>query len=154
MHDELPIRGKAALAAEALVAWMRWLAGGDEGTTERAVQLTQPQAPIWISLSANGTFGHALSLRHIATLCEKRLGTSKVHALRHTFARALEDAGAKVSDIQARLGHTSLDTTGRYLAQLHHGENPHLAHITTLYGLTPKVPALAREDDLGDQHQT
>jgi hypothetical protein len=28
-----------------------------------------------------------------------------------TFARALEDAGAKVSEIQAQLGHESLDTT-------------------------------------------
>jgi len=30
-------------------------------------------------------------------------------------ARAMEDAGAKVSEIQARLGHDSLATTGRYL---------------------------------------
>ena len=30
------------------------------------------------------------------------------HSLRHTFARMMEDAGAKVSDIKARLGHDSL----------------------------------------------
>ncbi len=70
---------------------------------------------------------------------EQRLGTSKVHALRHTFARALEDAGAKVSEIQARLGHTSLETTGRYLARLHDGENPHLSSMAALYGLRDRV---------------
>ncbi len=83
----------------------------------------------------HGTAGHPLTARAIAHLCEKRLGTSKVQALRHTFARALEDAGAKVSEIQAALGHADLGTTGRYLARLHQGENRHLARLSGLYGL-------------------
>jgi integrase len=91
--------------------------------------------PIWVSLARNGTAGHPLTARAIAQLCEKRLGTSKVHALRHTFARAMEDAGAKVSEIQAALGHADLGTTGRYLARLHQGENRHLARLSGLYGL-------------------
>ena len=41
-----------------------------------------------------------------------------MHALRHTFAKAMEDSGAKVSKIQARLGHSILATMGRYLAAL------------------------------------
>lgn len=98
------------------------------------------ERPIWISLaSRNGTFGHPLSIRAIARINEQRLGTSKVHTLRHTFARGLEDAGAKVSEIQARLGHADLGTTGRYLAQLHAGENPHLARLSHLYGLEDRL---------------
>jgi hypothetical protein len=93
------------------------------------------ERPLWVSLAGNGTAGHPLTARAIAHLCEKRLGTSKVHALRHTFARALEDAGAKVSEIQAALGHADLGTTGRYLARLHQGENRHLARLSGLYGL-------------------
>ena len=98
------------------------------------------ERPIWISLATrNGTFGHPLSIRAIAFINEQRLGASKVHTLRHTFARGLEDAGAKVSEIQARLGHADLGTTGRYLAQLHAGENPHLARLSHLYGLEDRL---------------
>ncbi|MBA3823187.1 MAG: tyrosine-type recombinase/integrase [Ktedonobacterales bacterium] len=146
MYDELSRQGNAALAADALVAWMQWLAARDADPNGRAVQLARADAPLWISLSANGTFGNPLSARHISIMCEQRLGTSKVHALRHTFARALEDAGAKVSAIQARLGHTSLDTTGRYLAQLHAAENPYLARLTNLYGITDRLHPQTEED--------
>jgi site-specific recombinase XerD len=105
----------------------------------------QPERPIWISLATrNRTFGHPLSIRAIALINEQRLGTSKVHALRHTFARGLEDAGAKVSEIQARLGHADLGTTGRYLAQLHAGENPHLARLSHLYGLEDRLKTTPR----------
>jgi integrase len=136
MHDDLPLRGEAGIAAQALVGWLTWLAQDAPAPDERAVGWRQPDAPVWISLARNGSFGQPLSIRSIATICEERLGTSKVHALRHTFARALEDAGAKVSDIQARLGHASLDTTGRYLAQMHQGENPYLTRLSALYGIT------------------
>jgi site-specific recombinase XerD len=73
--------------------------------------------PIWVSLSYNNQ-GGALSIQAIADICKARLGTSKVHSLRHTFAYIMEESGAKVSDIQARLGHKSLATTGIYLAAL------------------------------------
>jgi len=94
-----------------------------------------PDAPVWMSFSRNGSRGQALGIQSIADICEKRLGTSKVHALRHTFARAMEDSGAKVSEIQARLGHDSLATTGRYLAALHRADNPHAERLVTLFGL-------------------
>ncbi len=112
------------------------------GTTLGPATAAQPrqERPIWISLATrNGTFGHPLSIRAIAFINEQRLGASKVHTLRHTFARGLEDAGAKVSEIQARLGHADLGTTGRYLAQLHAGENPHLARLSHLYGLEDRL---------------
>src|SRR5262249_15509202 len=92
-----------------------------------------PLRPLWISLARNGTFGHPLSLSAIADICAARLGTSKVHALRHTFARGLEDAGAKVSQIQAYLGHADLGTTGRYLARLAPEENPYLGRLADLF---------------------
>ena len=92
-------------------------------------------APVWVSLSRNASAGKPLGIQSIADICLRHLGTSKVHALRHTFARAMEDTGAKVSDIQARLGHDSLATTGRYLASLHRADNPHADHLAALFGL-------------------
>jgi hypothetical protein len=50
--------------------------------------------------------------------------------------RALEDVGAKVSELQAALGHADLGTTGRYLARLHQEENRHLGRLSGLYGLS------------------
>lgn len=92
-------------------------------------------APVWVSLARNGTRGQPLSTRAIGLLCATRIGTSKVHALRHTFAHAMEDAGAKVSDIQARLGHANLATTGRYLAALRSAENPQSQALEQLFGV-------------------
>jgi site-specific recombinase XerD len=110
------------------------------GTLGPAAGRGRQERPVWISLATrNGTYGHSLSIRAIALINERRLGASKVHTLRHTFARGLEDAGAKVSEIQARLGHADLGTTGRYLAQLHAGENPHLARLSHLYGLEDRL---------------
>ena len=146
MRDELPRGGARGEAADALVAWMTRLFQDDAPSTGvramRAVVVSvatesgyPPERPIWVSLAHNGTAGHALTAQAISQLCEKRLGTSKVHTLRHTFARAMEDAGAKVSEIQAALGHADLGTTGRYLARLHQGENRHLTRLSNLYGL-------------------
>ena len=47
----------------------------------------------------------------------------------------MEDAGAKVSEIQARLGHASLATTGRYLAALSQADNAHAEAIVGLFGI-------------------
>ena len=55
------------------------------------------------------------------------------HALRHTFAHAMEEAGAKVSEIQSRLGHSSLATTGRYLAQLASEKNPYAGIVESFF---------------------
>jgi integrase/recombinase XerC len=38
-----------------------------------------------------------------------------VHALRHTFATSALEGGASVLEVQQLLGHSSLDTTRRYL---------------------------------------
>ena len=76
-----------------------------------------------------------MTTQAIADVCQKRLGISKVHALIHSFARAMEDSGAKVSEIQARLEHISLATTGRYLAALSQADNAHTEAIVGLFGI-------------------
>ena len=77
---------------------------------------------------------------------ENGLYVTQDYVLTHnTFARGLEDAGAKISEIQAALDHESLATTGRYLQRLHRqDENPHLGKLSSVYGLakhlTPDDP--------------
>lgn len=93
-----------------------------------------PDAPIWVSFSNNHR-GGALSISAIADVCEKRIGTSKVHQLRHTFARMLEDAGAKISEIQKRLGHASAATTSIYLQALRADENPYAEDLVKVLGV-------------------
>lgn len=122
MADRLP-----PALSHALMEWLSSFYGATLGSLP-------PDAPIWISLSRNSR-GRALSVRSVATICTARLGVSKVHALRHTFARTMEDAGAKVSEIQARLGHTSMATTGRYLAALNRAENSHADELARRFGL-------------------
>lgn len=99
-----------------------------------AIGSLPPEQPIWISFSRRNP-GGAISIQTIADICEKRLGTSKVHTLRHTFAKLMEDAGAKVSEIQAKLGHESLATTGHYLAALNKAENAYGDTIAAKLGL-------------------
>jgi site-specific recombinase XerD len=95
--------------------------------------------PLFVSLAKGGrggrSYGLQLSTQAIADICEKHLGTSKVHATRHTWAHTMENAGASVSEIQARLGHASLATTGRYLASLKQAENKHGETISALLGI-------------------
>lgn len=110
---------------EALMTWVyRWYGGVN----------IPPESPIWISLEANSR-GKRLSRQAIAYICEKRLGTSKVHALRHTFAHGMDAVGASVSEIQARLGHSNLATTGRYLAKLRSAKNAHADELAALFGI-------------------
>lgn len=120
LHDQL-----AAPVATALLTWL-------QRYHRKQLGELAPETPLWVSLARNDTKGHLLTLQAIANLCEKHLGIRKVHLLRHTFARAMEDAGAKVSTIQERLGHSDLTTTGRYLAALHSAENPYNAAVTAL----------------------
>lgn len=121
MHDAVP-----HALGNAVHLWLDAFYGAKARPTD---------APIWVSLARNGTYGAPLSIRSIANICEARLGVSTVHSLRHTFARTMEDAGAKVSEIQAKLGHESLDTTGRYLAALKRVDNPQADAIAEILGL-------------------
>ena len=93
-----------------------------------------PETPIFVSLH-RGYRGRALSCRAMATIYEHRLGVSKVHTTRHTFATSLEKQGARVSEIQARLGHASLATTSRYLSSLTSDRNPYAEGLARALGI-------------------
>jgi integrase len=126
MQDELSPRTAAAL--------LRYLLGLHGDTLDAL----DPTTPVWPSLARNAVQGeNGISVQAIADLCTKRMGTSKIHALRHTFtfAHAMEASGAKVSDIQARLGHESLATTGRYLTALKRASNPYAERLEELFGV-------------------
>lgn len=79
---------------------------------------------VWVNLSTNGR-GFPLSGRSLENICLKHLGTGKFHSLRHTFAHEMENAGAKMSEIQSELQHANSATTGKYLARLNSDKNPY-----------------------------
>jgi len=93
-----------------------------------------PETAVWVSLAHN-RFCMPLSRQAVSDICSKRLGTTKVHSTRHTFAHGMERVGARLSDIQARLGHASAATTSRYLASLRSAENQHGGALASLLGL-------------------
>lgn len=123
MIDELP-----AGVTDALLRWLHAHYG-------RALGKLAPESPLWVSLARDASRGEQLGYFAVNAICKKRLGTSKVHATRHTFAHTMEAIGASVSEIQARLGHKSLATTGRYLASLKRAENRHGDQLAALFGI-------------------
>jgi integrase len=117
LRDDLPPAVTASL--------LTWLATSRGVATPAEMLPATQNEPIWVSLSHNGSAGHQLTGQALADICKKRLGTSRVHALRHSFATQMEQIGALVSEIRDRLGHASLDTTTRYLSSLGAGTNRH-----------------------------
>jgi site-specific recombinase XerD len=91
-------------------------------------------APVFVSLG-NRDKGRPLTAKGVSLICERHLGTSKVHATRHTFAHGMSTVGAKVEDIQAKLGHSSLQVTSRYLKALDSAKNDHAGKIAALFGI-------------------
>jgi hypothetical protein len=63
------------------------------------------------------------------------------------MVRGMKDKGAKVSEIQARLGHESLEITGCHLAQLSSGENPYLDRLSELLGMDLPADSDASDDE-------
>ena len=93
-----------------------------------------PGTPIWVSFS-DRNYNQAIGPQTIADICEKRLGISTVHALRHTFALAMEQQGAQIRTIQERLGRTSFSDTGIYLSRLKQSCNPHASALAEVFGV-------------------
>lgn len=122
MHDELPAHTSAAL-----LSYLHTVYG-------RALPTLAHDTPVWVSCSRHNQ-GKAISAQAIADICEMRLGTSKIHATRHTFAVMMEQAGASLSDIGARLGHSDLKTTSDYMKRLHSAENAYAGKLESLFGL-------------------
>jgi integrase/recombinase XerC len=129
MRDTLPLS-----VSQALLAWLHAFYG-----PSLAIGSPGDDRPVWVSLAQGGragkSYGRQLGTQAIADVCQKYLGTSKAHRTRHTFSHLMEKAGASVSEIQARLGHESLATTGRYLAQLKQAENRHAEVLASLLGI-------------------
>lgn len=123
MRDELP-----PTVSEALLKWLRLYYGHD-------LKPLPANTPIFVSLAKGPSRGKPLGIQAIADVCQKHFKTSKVHTMRHTWAHTMQEAGAAISEIQARLGHESLATTGSYLTQLKQAKNRHAEKLAALYGI-------------------
>lgn len=127
--------------SEALLAWLRMAYGA-----QRAV--LPADAPIWFALSRNvrcrPLVERAMTTDAIADVYSKRLGVSKVHTGRHTFAAETARVGVCLTDIQARLGHSNAARTGIYLQALQRAENPDAGELAALLGFS-EVPPNVRQ---------
>ncbi len=100
--------------------------------------LTIPHdAPIWISYS-KANKGQAISAKTLSNLCAEYLDTSKVHALRHTFAVGMIRSGAPLTDLAGRLGHTDIKITQTYTKEIMGDDNPYSEKLTTRFGIRRK----------------
>lgn len=122
MKDFLGAKTRAALEE-----WLHALYGKQLG------QLAN-DAPVFVSFS-NQNDRCAMGTRTVSRICQRYLGTGKVHTTRHTFAITNEQAGASLAEISDRLGHTDEKTTSVYLKRLHSAENQHIGRLEALYGL-------------------
>ena len=148
--DLLITEADSAAGARLLVTWRR-TKGGKTAADKLPVSLSRDLlgylhafygpdfstlpvgSPVWVSLSHNAR-GHALNHSSLAALCRRRLGVN-FHALRAACAIAMERNGARVTEIQAQIGHTDLSTTSRYLSALKQTENPYAETILTMLGI-------------------
>lgn len=94
------------------------------------------EATIWIACTNNTEYrGEAIGMRAIADIYKRRLGVSKIHTSRHTFAHEMEKVGATVSEIAGRLGHSSVATTTKYLNVMNAPQNRHMGRLEQVFGL-------------------
>lgn len=122
MHDELePDYGKA------LLDWLRSYYG--------SIDNLDPDAPLWPALTVNTKLqGEPLGVRAIERLCIKHLQTH-THVTRHSFSHAMITAGATLPELQDRLGHSSLHTTGIYAKVFTGAKNPHAKKLAAMFGI-------------------
>lgn len=122
MTDELPER-----TTKALYEYLH----AHYGATLRRLRA---DAAVWVSYSPHNE-GEAIGVRTISRISEKYLGTSKVHALRHTWAVTMHRRGAKLADIRRGLGHSNLQTTSVYLEEQLGYENPYASALEDEFGI-------------------
>lgn len=111
----------------ALYDYLRALYGED-------LKSVPKDAPIWVSFSDRNK-GQAISPRTLQRVCEKYLGTSKMHATRHTWAVTMHNSGASLAEIGKGLGHSNLKVTSDYLEQHLGNENKYGSTLENLFGI-------------------
>lgn len=116
-------------ASRALLDWLKAYYGQDI-----TIGIANDQRPVWLAMS-NRVHDKPLNPQSIADVCKRVLGTSKVHVTRHTWTRAMIKAGAPLPVVQERLGHESLDTTGRYARSVVEVENPFADKVAANLGI-------------------
>jgi integrase len=98
-------------------------------------------SPLWVSYS-RANKGQAISAKTLANICAEHLETSKVHALRHTFAVGMVRSGAPITDLAGRLGHTDIKITQTYTKEILGEENPYGEKLTARFGIQRKRRSL------------
>lgn len=92
------------------------------------------ESPVWVSFSDRNK-GQAISARTLQRVCEKYLGTSKMHATRHTWAVTMHKKGATLAEIGRGLGHSNLKTTSDYLEEHLGNVNKYAATLEAEFGI-------------------
>ena len=114
--------------SRAVLTWMHAYYGPELASLKK-------DAPLWVTLSRNTKQARQpLGIQGIQQVCEKYLEVH-THITRHTFSQLMIKVGATLPELQARLGHESLATTGIYAKALTSDENPHADKIAALLGI-------------------
>jgi len=100
----------------------------------KQLQAIPPDAPVWRSYS-RANKEQAISEKTLSNICAAYLDTSKVHALRHTFAVGMVRSGAPITDLAGRLGHTDIKITQTYTKEIMGDENPYGEKLTARFGI-------------------
>src|SRR5258708_3909215 len=96
-----------------------------------------PDAPLWVSYS-RANAGQSISAKTLSNICAAHVQTSKVHALRHTFAVGMVRSGAPITDLAGRLGHTDIKITQVYTKEIMGDENPYDEKLTARFSILRK----------------
>ncbi len=114
--------------SKALLSWLHAYYGSELASLDK-------HSPLWVTLSRNtDQAGQPLGIQGIQQVCGKYL-EAHTHITRHTFSQLMIRAGATLPELQARLGHESLATTGIYARALSSDENPHADKIAAMLGI-------------------
>ena len=125
MHDKLDVETSTVLLEYLHAQYGKNLLRLDPGT------------PLWVSYS-RANKGQAISAKTLSNICADYLETSKVHALRHTFAVGMVRSGAPITDLAGRLGYTDIKITQLYTKEIMGDENPYGEKLTTRFGIKRK----------------